>query len=54
MLAAILGSFELLAARVTDEKVRRFITSGEQAARRAEALVKQLLALRAASSSGRC
>ncbi len=44
VLAAILGSFELLAARVTDEKVRRFITSGEQAARRAEALVKQLLA----------
>ena len=44
VLAAILGSFELLAARVTDEKLRRFVAGGERAARRAEALVKQLLA----------
>jgi len=44
VLAAILGSFELLSARITDERLRRFVTIGERAARRAEALVRRLLA----------
>ncbi len=44
VLAAILGSFDLLSARITDERLRRFVDLGERAARRAEALVRQLLA----------
>ena len=44
VLAAILGSFELLANRVADERLRRFVAIGERAARRAETLVRQLLA----------
>ncbi len=44
VLAAILGSFDLLSARITDERLLRFVTIGERAARRAEALVRQLLA----------
>ena len=44
VLAAILGSFDLLSARITDERLLRFVNIGERAARRAEALVRQLLA----------
>ncbi len=44
VLAAILGSFDLLSARITDERLRRFVDIGERAARRAESLVRQLLA----------
>ena len=44
VLAAILGSFELLSARITDERLLRFVNIGERAAHRAEALVRQLLA----------
>lgn len=44
VLSAILGSFDLLSVRITDERLLRFVRIGEQAARRAEALVRQLLA----------
>ena len=44
VLAAILGSFDLLSARIGDERLLHFVRIGEQAARRAEALVRQLLA----------
>ena len=43
VLSAVLGSFELLESRITDERLKRFVAIGERAARRAESLVKKLL-----------